>query len=164
MRRNRVLLLLAVGLAAFGFLIVRNQRPPPAPVRDERPPPVANAPARPLQSDAEGDYIPGYRFTVGRFRFTGFTLRPEALVTFAQSGGGTARPAGCIEVQITADRLHLRCDYPQVGTVTIDGRFLTRSATARLDIPVVSAVITVRTASGEILYSARDSFMWHPGE
>jgi hypothetical protein len=51
-----------------------------------------------------------------------------------------------------------------VGIVTIDGKFLTRLATTSLDTPVLSAVVTVRSASGEIVYSARDSFVWHPGQ
>ncbi len=70
----------------------------------------------------------------------------------------------CFEAQITAQNVHLRCDDPKVGTVTIDGKFLTRLVTNRLDAAVVSAVVTVRTGSGEILYRARDSFQWHPAE
>ena len=91
------------------------------------------------------------------FRFTGFSLRPEALVTFGQT------TVACIDAKISAQDLHLRCDDPQLGTVTIDGKFLTRLVTSRLDAAVVSAVVTVRDASGEILYRARDSFEWHPG-
>src|SRR2546426_5169599 len=53
--------------------------------------------------------------------------------------------------------------YYVPGTVTIDGKFLTRLATHSLDTAVLSAVVTVRTASGEILYSARDSFAVAPG-
>lgn len=117
----------------------------------------------PLQADAEGSYLPGYRFTVGRFRFTGFSLRPDPVVTFAQTTSGTEDAAACLESRITPEAIHLRCDYPQVGTVTIDGRFLTRVATTRLDTPVLSAVVTVRAAGGETLYSARDSFLWQPG-
>ena len=164
MLRNRLLLLVALG-AAVGFLVVLRLRaptstipgqPPPAP----RPLPQPREPA--LQADAAGYYVPGYSFAVSRFRFAGFSLRPEALVTFAERG--TAYPASCLEALIKADTVHLRCDYPQVGTVTIDGRFLTRVATQRLDIPVLSAVVTVRAAGGDTLYSARDSFVWHPGE
>lgn len=164
-RHILLLLLVALGLGA-GFLIVRGLRtpPPPPPVAEQRPPPVVKTPAPTLQADAEGEYLPGYPFTVGRFRFAGFSLRPEALVSFARTTGGAAQPAACLEARVSAERIHLSCDYPQVGTVTIEGRFLTRLATDRLDIPVVSAVVTVRTASGEILYDARDSFVWHPGE
>jgi hypothetical protein len=115
-----------------------------------------------LQADAAGDYVPGYRFSVGRFRFAGFSLRPEALVSFQTTSSG-AEPASCFEAKISAATIHLRCDYPQVGVVTIEGRFLTRLATNRLDTPVVSAVVTVRAGSGEILYSAQDAFVWHPG-
>ena len=66
-------------------------------------------------------------------------------------------------IVLTAVNLGLLCD-PQVGTVTIDGKFLTRLATHSLDAAVLSAVVTVRSARGEILYSARDSFLRHPGE
>ena len=153
MRRKRLLLVLALGIA--GAILVMRQRPSaPAPPEQHLPPPVVKPPAPPLQVDAEGSYVPGYPFTVNGFRFTGFSLRPEALVTFAET------TVACSEAQISAQSVHLRCDDPQVGTVTIDGRFLTRSASNRLDAAVLSAVVTVRTGSGEILYSARDSFRW----
>ena len=158
MRRNRRLLLLAFGLAAAVLLVLRPRTPRPTIAEPRLPPPVVKPRQPPLQADAEGDYVPGYPFTVNGFRFTGFSLRPEALVTFAQ----TTVP--CFEAQITAQNVHLRCDDPKVGTVTIDGKFLTRLVTNRLDAAVVSAVVTVRTGSGETLYRARDSFEWHPAK
>ncbi len=161
-RRLLLVLLLAVGLAS-AFLVVLYLTPtatipeqPPAPPAVERRKPA-------LQADAEGQYVPGYNFSVGRFRFTGFSLRPEALVTFAQATSGEEDVAACLEARINAVSIHLRCEYPQVGIVTIEGRFLTRLATNRLDTPVVSAVVTVRAESGEVLYGARDSFVWQPG-
>jgi len=155
-RRNRLLLILAFGLA-IGVLVVLRPRTPTSTIPERRPAPPAEERRKPaLQADAEGSYVPGYPFTVNGFRFTGFTLHPEALVTFAQT------TVACVEAQISAQSVHLRCDDPQVGTVTIDGRFLTRLASNRLDAAVLSAVVTVRTGSGEILYSARDSFVWHP--
>ena len=84
------------------------------------------------------------------------------MVTFAQTGSGAEEVAGCLEATITAVSIHLRCESPEVGTVTIEGRFLTRVATTRLDAPVVSAVVTVHAPSGEV-YSARDSFVWQAG-
>jgi len=156
MRRNRLLLLLALGLAA-AILVVRRLRTPSSPIAEQRlPPPVVGPPKRPLQADAEGYYVPGYSFTVNGFRFTGFSLRPEALVTFAQT------TVACLEAQISAQSVHLRCDDPQLGTVTIDGKFVTRFVTDRLDAAVLSAVVTVRAGNGETLYRARDSFEWHP--
>ena len=163
MPRTRRLLLVALGLAA-AFLVVRRLRTPTPTITEQRPPPAVEPRRPPLQADAEGYYVPGYSFTVGRFRFTGFSLRPEALVTFAQATSGTEQPAACLEALIRAETVHLRCDHPQVGSVVIDGKFLTRFATTRLDTPVLSAVVTVRARSGEILYSARDSFVWHPRE
>ena len=163
MRRNRVLLLVALGLAV-GLVVVLRSRSPQSNLPERPAPPVEKPRKSALQSDAEGYYIPGYAFTVGRFRFASFSLRPEGLVTFAQTAAGIEEPAGCVEAVIRADTFHLRCDYPQVGTVSIDGKFLTRLATASLDRPVVSAVVTVRDPTGEILYSARDSFVWHPGD
>jgi hypothetical protein len=163
MRRNRLLLLLALGLAGAILVVLRLPTAKP-PVAEQRlPPPVVQPRKSPLQADAEGYYAPGYPFTVNRFRFTGFSLRPEALVTFAQTTGGSEQPLACVEAMIRADTVHLRCDDPQLGTVTIDGKFLTRFVTNRLDAAVVSAVVTVRDGSGEILYRARDSFEWHPG-
>src|SRR5213078_4298995 len=156
MRRNRLLLLLALGVAG-AILVVLRLPTPRSPIAEPRsPPPVVESRKPPLQADAEGYYVPGYPFTVNGFRFTGFSLRPEALVTFAQT------TVACVEAQISAQNFHLRCDDPQVGTVTSDGRFLTRLASNQLDAAVVSAVVTVRAGSGEILYSARDSFRWQP--
>jgi len=155
-RRNRLLLILAFGLA-IGVLVVLRPRTPTSTIPERRPAPPAEERRKPaLQADAEGSYVPGYPFTVNGFRFTGFTLHPEALVTFAQT------TVACVEAQISAQSVHLRCDDPQVGTVTIDGRFLTRLASNRLDAAVLSAVVTVRAGSGEVLYSARDSFRWQP--
>ena len=153
-----VVIAVAVGFLVWRRVIVprlAKAPPPPAPVVERREPP--------LQSDALGNYVPGYRFTIGRFRFTGFSLRPEQLVTFAQTASGTEDAAVCLDATITPQTVSLRCDYPQVGTVTIEGRFLTRAATARLDVAVLSAVVTVRGSGGEVSYSARDSFTWHPG-
>lgn len=163
MRRNRLLLLLALGLAGAILVVLRLRTPGPPLAEQPLPPPVVAPRKPPLQADAEGSYVPGYSFTVNRFRFTGFSLRPDALVTFAQTTSGTEQPVACLEALIRADTVHLRCDDPQVGTVTIDGKFLTRLVTKRLDAAVVSAVVTVRAGSGDILYRARDSFEWHPG-
>jgi hypothetical protein len=163
MSRKRVVLL-ALGLVGASLVVFVLLTPIPPPAEKPVPPPAVERPKQPLQADAEGSYVPGYRFTVDRFRFTGFSLRPEALVTFAQSSSGTQEPVPCLEAQIRADAFHLRCDDQQIGTVTIDGRFLTRFVTKRLDAPVVSAVVTVRAGSGDILYRARDSFEWHPNE
>src|SRR5882724_12401306 len=154
MRRNRLLLLLALGVAG-AILVVLRLPTPRSPIAEPRlPPPVVESRKPPLQAEAEGYYVPGYPFTVNGFQFTGFSLRPEALVTFGQT------TLACIDAKISAQDLHLRCDDPQIGTVTIDGRFLTRLASNQLDAAVLSAVVTVRTGSGEILYSARDSFRW----
>ena len=162
MRRKRLLLVLALGIAG-ALLVMRRQRTPTSTTPERRlPPPVVKPPAPPLQVDAEGSYVPGYRFTVNRFRFTGLSLRPEALVTFA-TGSGAEQSVVCLEAVIRVDTLHLRCDDPQVGTVTIDGTFLTRLATTRLDAAVLTAVVTVRSGSGEVLYNARDRFEWQPG-
>ena len=161
MRRNRLLLLVALGLAVGLVVVLRPRTPPPAnPV--PRPAPPVEKPRPALQADAAGYYVPGYRFAVNRFRFSGFSLRPEALVSFAQTSAGIDQPAPCVDALIRADTVHLRCDYPQLGTVSIDGKFLTRLATSSLDAAVLSAVVTVRSPSGDILYSARDSFVWHP--
>ena len=163
MTRNRILLiLLALGLAGV-ILVVRWLLTPSAPVAEQRlPPPVVAPPRRPLQADAEGHYAPGYPFTVNHFRFTGFNLRPDAFVTFGTSGG--SEEVACAEARISAGIVHLRCEDRQLGTVTIDGKFLTRFVTDRLDVPVLSAVVTVRDGNGEVLYRARDSFEWHPGD
>jgi hypothetical protein len=165
MRRKGLVVVLAVlGLLLVIFVVALWLTPLPPPPEAPPPPPVAKRPAPPLQADAEGSYVPGYAFTLGRFRFTGFSLHPDAFVTFAQSTTGSEEPVPCLEAAITAAAVHLRCEDPQVGTVTVDGRFLTRLVTKRLDASVVSALVTVRTGSGDILYRARDSFEWHPAD
>jgi hypothetical protein len=156
--------MLGLGLAAGGFYVLRWRTPAPTTPVPRPAPPAVESRKPALQADAEGFYVPGYEFTVNRVRFTGVTLRPDPVVTFAQRTGGAEQVVPCLEAVIRAETVHLRCDDPQVGTVTIDGKFLTRSATSRLDTPVLSAVVTVRTGSGEILYRARDSFKWHPGD
>ena len=163
MRRNRLVLLLAFGLAAGGVVVLRR-RTAPSPNPEPAPAPPAVEPRKSaLQADAEGYYVPGYEFTVNRLRFNGFSLHPEPVVMFARTSGGAQQPVACLETVIRADTVHLRCDDPQLAMVTtIDGRFGTRLATDRLDTAVLSAVVTVRSGSGEILYRARDSFTWHP--
>jgi len=166
MRRTRLLLLLvllAVGLA-LALVALRRLRAPAPTITKPPPAPVPEARKPPLQADAEGYYVPGYSFTVDRFRFVRLSLRPEAFITIAQTATGTDQEMGCDEALIRADTVHLRCDYSRVGTITIDGKFLTRLAATRLDAAVLSAVVAVRTPSGEILYRARDSFEWHPPE
>src|SRR5437867_13415960 len=130
MRRNRLLLLLAVGLAV-AFLLVLRQRTPTSTNAERRPaPPVAEPRHPPLQADAEGYYLPGYSFSVNRFHFTGFSLRPDALVTLARTTAAIWQPSGYFEALLRAGTVHLRCHYPQPGTVTIDATLLTRFATA----------------------------------
>ena len=164
MRRRRWLFVLAALVLALAIGVVWLLLTPLPTVVAPPPPPAAKAPARPLQADAEGTYVPGYRFTVNRYRFTGFTLHPDPYVSFASTSSGTEQALACTEAVIKPDVIHLKCDDPQVGSVTIDGRFLTRVATERLDVAVLSAVVTVRTGSGQVLYSARDSFQWQPAE
>src|SRR5438445_10213072 len=96
MRRTRLLLLLALGLAGASLLVLWPRTPRSTTAEQPLPPPVVKPRQPPLQADAEGYYVPGYSFTVNGFRFTGFSLRPEALVTFAQ----TTVP--CLEAQIGA--------------------------------------------------------------
>ena len=147
-----VVLLVLVGSAVFVIL----QEPAPAVTEQPNAPPP---PPRPLQSEAEGYYEPGYQFTVADRRFTRLTLRPEPFLTFARIG--TREEVGCADARIGRDAVYLRCEFYRVGMVTIDGRFTSRFTTSRLDAPVLSAVITVTNTRGETLYRARDSFLWH---
>jgi len=160
----RVALYVALGVvAAFIVLLVLTPTPPP-PQPPPPPPPRAERPKPALQADAVGYYVPGYRFTVNRFRFVRLELRPDAVLTFIDPAAGTEYAAFCDDARINATAVHLKCDFPEVGTVTVEGRFLTRLATQRLETAALSAVITVRSGGGETLYSARDSFAWHPGD
>ena len=162
--RRTPLVLVAVAALAVGAIVVLQRGPSTSPRPEPAPAPRAAAPPKPpLQADAEGYYVPGYEFTVNQLRFTGFSLRPDPLVMFTRAGG-VEQAMACLETLINADTVHLRCDDPQMGTVTVDGRFRTRVATDRLDTAVLSAVVTVRSGSGEILYRARDSFKWHPAD
>ncbi|MGH2375386.1 MAG: hypothetical protein ACRDIC_18175 [bacterium] len=144
-------------ISAAALVMLRLQAP--APVVTEHPNAPPPPPPRPLQSDAEGYYEPGYQFTVSDRRFTRLTLRPEPFVTFSRIG--TRQEAGCADARIGRDAVHLRCELDRVGLVTIDGRFTSRFVTSRLDMPVLSAWITITNTRGETLYRARDSFRWH---
>ena len=151
-------LLTLVGAAAVVILFL----PAAAPTVVEQPKAAPPPPPRPLQSEAEGYYEPGYQFTVADRRFTRLTLRPEPFVTFSRIG--TREEAGCAEARIGRDAVRLRCELYRVGMVTIEGRFPSRFVTTRLDAPVLSALITVTNPRGEVLYRARDSFRWHAPE
>src|SRR5213594_2350364 len=94
-RRTRLLLLVAFGLAVGFFVLLL--RTPTSPNPEQPAPPPVEEPRKPaLQADAEGYYVPGYRSTVNRFQFTGFSLRPEALVTFAQTTAGIEQSNGLL--------------------------------------------------------------------
>ncbi len=160
--RGRVVLgggtVLVIGVGVF---VALQPAPPEPTVVEQAPEPVA-PPPKPLQAEAEGYYEPGYQFTVSDRRFTRLTLRPDPSIMFARTG--TRQEFGCVEAQITAQMVHLRCEIERVGVMTIDGRFVTRVATTRMDAPAISAVLTVRNTRGEVLYSARDNFVWRPPE
>ena len=162
-RRRRVILIgaavVVVGGAAV-FVALQPVAPPPVVV--ETAPAAVAPPPKPLQVDAEGYYEPGYQFTVADRRFTRLTLRPEPSVRFVRTG--TRQEFGCFDAVITPQVVRMRCEIERVGTMTIDGRFVNRVATTHLDAPTISAVLTVRNARGEVLYSARDSFVWRPPE
>jgi hypothetical protein len=159
-RRRRVILIggTVVHLGGAAVFIALQQVPPPPVVVEEAPAPVA-PPPKPLQADAPGWYEPGYQFTVADRRFTRLTLRPDPFITFRRTG--TRQEFSCGEATITPQTLRLRCEIERVGVMAIDGRFVNRVATTRLDAPTISAVLTVRNLRGEILYSARDNFVWH---
>jgi hypothetical protein len=135
----------------------------PTPVVVEQPPPAAPeppaAPPRQLQSEVVGYYEPSYKFTVFDRRFTRLTLRPSPSVTFARPGVRQEVP--CEDSKIGQDVVRLRCTLEPYGVVTVEGRFPIRYATSKLDMPVLSAVITVTNNRGEVQYRARDSFYWH---
>jgi len=161
-RRARTVLLWTLGLAVVLLAALLWWSPaPPSPTPPPPPPPAKRA-GPPLQADAEGFYAASYNFAVNDLRFAGFSLHPDTVVTFARPGAGTKQSLGCVEAVIRSETFRLRCDGPQGSTVTIDGRFLSRLATSRRDVPVVSAVVTVRSGSGEVLYKARDRFDWQP--
>lgn len=152
-----------VVLAVAGMFVV-NRLAAPTPVAVEQAAPVAPVeppppPPRPLQSEVLGYYEPTYKFSVFDRRFTRLTLRPSPSVTFARPG--TRQDVPCEDSRISRDAVYLRCTLEPYGKVTIDGRFPARYATSKLDMPVLSAVITVTNARGEVQYRARDSFYWH---
>ena len=80
-------------------------------------------------------------------------------MTFSRPG--TRQEVACEDARIGQDAVRLRCTLEPLGVVTVEGRFLLRFATSKLDMPVLSALITVTNTSGDVLYRARDSFYWH---
>jgi len=162
-RRRRVILIgSAVVLVGGAGVFVALQRAAPPPVVVEQAPAPVAPPPKPLQADAEGYYEPGYQFTVSDRRFTRLTLRPDPFITFRRTG--TKQEFGCAEATITPQTIRLRCEIERVGVMSIDGRFVSRVATERMDAPAISAVLTVRNLRGEVVYSARDNFVWRPPE
>ena len=164
-RRHRRVIVIGAAVAVVGgaavFVAVQPAAPPPPAVVETAPAPVA-PPPKPLQAEAEGSYEPGYQFTVADRRFTRLTLRPDPFITFRRMG--TRLEFGCAEAVITPQSLHLSCEIERVGNMTIDGRFVNRVATTRLDAPAISATLTVRNLRGEVVYSARDNFVWRAPE
>jgi len=158
--RGRVVLVGVTVLVLGVGVFVAFQPAPPQPAVVEQAPALVAPPPKPLQAEAEGYYEPGYQFTVSDRRFTRLTLRPDPSIMFARTG--TRQEFGCVEAQVTPQMVHLRCEIERVGVMTIDGRFVTRVATTRMDAPAISAVLTVRNTRGEVLYSARDNFVWRP--
>jgi hypothetical protein len=154
-----VVLLALVGAGAF-LLFSRLSAPAPVVTAQAPAPEPPPAPPRPLQVEVEGYYEPSYKFTVSDRRFIRLTLRPEPSVTFARSG--TKQEVGCADARIGSDAVRMRCALEAAGiVVTIDGRFASRYASNRLDMPVLSAWVTVTNTRGEVVYRARDSFYWH---
>jgi len=166
-RGHRRAILISVGVlvvlvAAGAFAVLKLATPTPVAVvqpADTTPVAPPPPPPRPLQSEVEGYYEPTYKFSVFDRRFTRLTLRPSPSVTFARPG--TRQEVPCEDARINRDAVYLRCTIEPYGKVTIDGRFPARYATSKLDMPVLSAVITVTNARGEVQYRARDSFYWH---
>ena len=161
LRRAHLALVVGGGLVVGAGVFVALQQAPPPVVVEQPAAPVA-PPPQPLQVDAEGSYEPGYSFSVRGARFTRLTLRPEPSVTFERYG--TRQEAGCFTGTVKADIVQLTCEIDRIGVMTIDGRFLTRTATTALDKAVLSAFLTVKNSRGEILYRARDSFVWREPE
>ena len=156
-----VVVLLLVGVGGFVALRVLTRAPVAVVQADTTtaaplPPPP---PPRPLQSEVEGYYEPSYKFTVFDRRFTRLTLRPEPSVRFTRPG--VRQDVACEDSRIGQDAVRLRCTLEPYGVVTLEGRFPLRYVTSKLDMPVLSAVITVTNTRGEVQYRARDSFYWH---
>lgn len=166
-RRRAIAIGLGVVVIIGAAAVVMLRTPSSVPVATEQPkavaPPTPEAPPqapRQLQSEVEGYYEPSYQFTVADRRFTRLTLRPDASVRFSRLG--SRQDVGCADARISPAAVHLRCDFEAAGiSVTIDGRFTARYASNRLDMPPLSASITVTNTRGETVYRARDSFYWH---
>ena len=163
-RRRRAIvvglvLVVVAGAGAFAFLSlsapppVVTEQPVEAPLEPPPPPP------RQLQSEVVGYYEPSYKFTVFDRRFVRLTLRPSPSVMFARTG--TKQEFACEDSRIGQDQVRLRCTVAPYGVVIVEGRFPTRYATSKLDMPVLSAFVTVTNNRGEVQYRARDSFYWH---
>jgi len=148
-----------VGAGAVAFLLLWTPTPVVTAQPEAPPPEPPPPPPRPLQSEVEGYYEPSYKFTVFDRRFTRLTLRPNPSVTFSRVG--SRQEVACEDSRIGKDAVRLRCTLEPYGVVTIEGRFPLRYTTSKLDMPVLSAVITVTNTRGEVQYRARDSFYWH---
>src|SRR5439155_26080314 len=108
MRRKRLLLGLALGIAG-ALLVMRRPRRPTSTTPERRlPPPVVKPPAPPLQVDPEGSYVPGYRFTVNRLRLTGLSLRRAALLSVGYTTASAEQVVACFEAATSVECSNLR--------------------------------------------------------
>jgi hypothetical protein len=161
MRRTRLIVLILVALAAGGFWVgSRLAEPPVVPGYV----PFSTPDPHRLQADEEGYYIPDDQFTVRAFQFNGFSLRPDPLVIFSKVKDSVEHPSlRCQNVRASGDSLHLVCEYPQLGTVMIDGTFPIREAEDRAPGPRFVGLVTVNR-DGRTLYRKQHSFVFTMGE
>ncbi len=116
-----------------------------------------------------GFYYPREPVTVAEYHIEGLGLAPYPHVVW-DSGGGQGAPEACSERLVVRDTLHLLCEVPAIGTVTIDGRFLVTRVAGGIvvkrvrgengaEVDVLDALVKV-SRGGETLYSKRQRFAY----
>lgn len=151
-------------------------------------PEVSSATGRPF--DASGYYSPQPRIVVGKYEITTVALHnidywcgggcgynnprpvtdPQTLSLRLSADTSQGVPAAlCGEWTIRADTLHLACESPDLGTITIDGAFLDKGgdfgnvfSNGQHPKFVLSATVTV-SQGGRVVYTARHQFSYFHG-
>ncbi len=124
--------------------------------------------------DLDGFYFLRDTLSVGGYKIIALALAPRVALIKEDSTGHQDTSRDCAEAIVRPDTVHLRCELPPVGVVTIDGKFLvTRTANGVVytlgpgqsddAVDELSALVTVSRDNTPI-HSARHNFTFRLGE
>jgi hypothetical protein len=124
--------------------------------------------------DLDGFYFLRDTVSILGYKIIALGLAPRVALIKEDSTGHQDTSPDCAEVLVSSDTVHLRCELPPIGVVTIDGKFLVpRVANGVVvtvgpgqsvdDVDELSAILTV-TRNNARIHSARHNFTFQLGE